>query len=128
MRLKYAELSGGREPGVIFAAMPGDARDRVDRLAEQVAVVELRAPAERAHRVAQLRLHERVDDDRRPALHPVDREVEVVLRLDARMADLDELLVGELRLERLDEARRGLAGGVGDDVQLDGRVRPSGGA
>ena len=127
IRLKYAELSGGREPGVIVAAMPGDARDRFDRLAEQVAVVEPRAAAERAHRVAQLRLHERVDDDRRPALHPVDGDVQVVLRLDARVADLDELLLRELRLERLDEARGGLARRVRDDVELDGRARDHGG-
>ena len=44
-----------------------DARDRVDRMAEQVAVVQLRASAERAHRLAQLGLDERVDDDRRRA-------------------------------------------------------------
>ena len=85
--------------------------------------MEARPAAERAHRLAELRLDERVDDDGGPAAHPVDRELEVVLRLDARMADLDELLVGELRLERLDEPRRRLAGGVGDDVQLDRRVR-----
>ncbi len=100
-----------------------DARDGVDRLAEQVAVVETRPAAERAHRLAELRLDERVDDDGRAAAHPVHRELEVVLRLDARVADLDELLLRELRLERLDEARRGLAGGVGDDVELDRRVR-----
>ena len=70
MRLKYAELSGGREPGRHLRRHAGDARDRVDRLAEQVAVVELARAAERAHRVAELRLDERVDDDRRPALHP----------------------------------------------------------
>ncbi len=62
---------------------------------------------------------ERVDDDGGAALHPVDGELEVVLGLDARVADLDELLLGELRLERLHEPRGGLAGGVGDDVELD---------
>ena len=36
--------------------------------------------------------------------------------------DLLELLLGELRLERLDEARGRLARGVGDDVQLDRRM------
>jgi hypothetical protein len=36
------------------------------------------------------------------------------------MAYLLELLLGKLRLERLDEPCRGLAGRVGDDVQLDG--------
>ena len=69
--------------------------------------------------LAQLGLDEGVDDDRRPALHPVDRELQVGDRLDARMADLGELLVGELRLERLDEALSGLAGRIGDHVQLD---------
>ena len=98
-------------------------RDGLDRVPEDVAVVELRAPAQRAHRLAQLRLHDRVDHDRRPPPHPADRELEVVLRLDARVADLDEVLLRELGLERLDEPRRGLAGGVGDDVQLDRRVR-----
>ena len=88
-------------------------------MAEQVAVVELRAAAERAHRLAQLGLDERVDDDRRAPLHPVDRELQVGDRLDARVPDLEELLVRELRLERLDEALRGLAGRVGDHVQLD---------
>ena len=81
--------------------------------------MQLRLPAERAHRVAQLRLDEGEDDDRRAALHPLERELEVGDRLDARMADLEELLVGELRLERLHEPRRGLARRVGDDVQLD---------
>ena len=85
--------------------------------------MEARPAAERAHRLAELRLDERVDDDRRPAAHPVDRELEVVLGLDARVADLDEVLLRELRLERLDEPRRRLAGGVGHDVELDRRVR-----
>jgi hypothetical protein len=53
--------------------------------------------------------------------------MEVSLRLDARMADLDELLVRELGLERLHEARRRLPRGVRDHVQLDwmGRHAPS---
>jgi hypothetical protein len=45
----------------------GDARDRVDRMAEQVAVVDAGAPAESPHGVAHLGVDERVDDDRRPA-------------------------------------------------------------
>ena len=123
MRLKYAELSGGREPGVIFAAMPETRATASIGWPEEIAVVQARAPAQRAHRLAQLRLHERVDDHRRPPAHAVDRELEVVLRLDARMPDLDEVLVRELRLERLHETRRRLAGRVGDDVQLDGDGR-----
>src|SRR5207247_6902252 len=51
-----------------------------------------------------------------------DRELEVGDRIAAWMPDLLELLVGKLRLERLHEARGGLAGGVGDDVELDGHV------
>jgi hypothetical protein len=38
------------------------------------------------------------------------------------MADLLELLIGELRLERLDQPVRGLARGVGDDVEFDRRM------
>ena len=83
--------------------------------------MELRAAAEVPHRLAQLRLDDRVDDDRGPALRAVDDEAEVVHRLDARMPDLLERLLGELRLERGDEPRGGLAGRVRDDVELDGR-------
>ena len=85
--------------------------------------METRAAAEGAHRLAELGLDEGVDDDGRPAAHPVHGELEVVLGLDARVADLDEVLLRELRLERLDESCSGLAGGVGDDVKLDRRVR-----
>ena len=70
-------------------------------------------------RLAQLRLDEGVDDDGRASLHPVDRELQVGDGLDPRMADLGELLVGELRLERLGEALGGFAGRIGDHVQLD---------
>ena len=84
--------------------------------------MELRPAAEVAHRLAELGLDDRVDDDRRPALRAVDDEAEVVHRLDARMADLLERLLRELRLERGDEPRRGLAGCVRDDVELDGRL------
>ena len=83
----------------------------------------LRAAAEDAHLLAQLRLHERVDDDCRPALGAFDRKLEVLHRLHARMPDLLERLLGELRLERHHEPRGRLAGRVRDDVQLDrGRV------
>ena len=85
--------------------------------------MELRAAAEVPHRLAQLRLDDRVDDDRGPALRAVDDEPEVVHGLDARVPDLLERLLGELRLERGDEARRGFPGRVRDDVQLDLRLR-----
>ena len=83
--------------------------------------MQLGAPAEVLHRLPQLGLDDRVDDDRGPALRAVDDEAEVVHRLDARMADLLERLLGELRLERGDEPRGGFAGRVRDDVELDGR-------
>ncbi len=82
--------------------------------------MDLRPAAELAHRVAQLGLDERVDDDRGPPLGAVHREREIVHGLDARVADLLERLLGELGLEREHEPGRGLAGGVRDDVQLDG--------
>ena len=52
IRRKYAESSGGRTPGSICAATPETFAIGVDRRAEDVAVVELRPPAEVAHRVA----------------------------------------------------------------------------
>ena len=85
--------------------------------------MDARAPAERAHRLAELLVHEGVHGDGGPAAHPVDREAQVVDRLDARMADLLEVEVGELCLERDHEPRGGLSGGVGDDVKLDRRLR-----
>ncbi len=97
-----------------------DLRDGLDRLAEQVAVMQARTPAERPHLLAQLGLDERVDDDRGPALRALDRELEVVDALDHRMADLLECLIGELRLQRMHEPGRGLTGRIGDDVELDG--------
>ena len=97
-------------------SLPGHLRDGLDRVAEQVAVVQLRPAAECAHRLAQARLDQRVDDDRRSAAHPVDRELQVGGRLDARVAHLAKLLVRELRLERLHESLRGLTGGVGDGM------------
>src|SRR5438045_1188672 len=70
------------------------------------------------HRGATLGLPEPRHADRRPALHAVYRQMEVLLRLDARVPDLHELLIRELRLERLHQSRRGLARRVGDHVQL----------
>ncbi len=102
---------------------PGDLRDRLDRMAEQVAVVEPRAAAERAHRLAHLAGDQRVDHHRGPAFCAADGELEVVEGLDLRVPDLLERLLGELRLERRDEARRGLAGRVRDDVELDDLAR-----
>ena len=45
------------------AAWPGHARDGVDRVAEEIAVVNARAAAEPAHRVPKLGVDERVDHD-----------------------------------------------------------------
>ena len=54
-----------------------------------------------------------------PELFEIDRELQVGRVLNARMADLEKVEVGELRLERLDEPVGRLAGRVGDHVQLD---------
>src|SRR5205823_4088066 len=99
---------------------------RVDRVAEQVAVVDARAPAEVAHRLAELLVDERVDRDRAPAAHAAHREPQVVDGLDPRVPDLLEVEVGELRLERDHEASGGLPRRVGDDVQLDWSLRAHG--
>ena len=97
-----------------------DLRDGLDRLAEQVAVVQARTPAERPHLLAQLGLDERVDDDRGPTLRALDRVLEVDDALDHRVANLLERLIRELGLQRVHEAGRGLPGRIGDDVELYG--------
>ena len=80
-----------------------------------------RSTARAAHRVAQLRLDERVEDDGGTAARPAHGELEILHRLDARVAHLLERLVGELRLERMNEPRGRLSGGVRHDVELHGR-------
>src|SRR5262249_19519907 len=97
-------------------------RDGLHRVAEDVAVVHARAAAELAHDIAKLGVDERVEQHGRAPLRPLDREPQVVGRLGARVADLLELLIRELRLERLHEPRRGRAGGIRDNVQLDGSL------
>ena len=99
-----------------------DARDRVDGMAEQVAVVDAGAPAELPHRVPQLRLDEGVDHHRRAPARLLDGDVQVLDVLDAGMPDLHERLVRELRLEREDEPGGRLPRRVGDDVELDCRA------
>ena len=89
-------------------------------MAEEVAVVDARAAAELPHRVAQVRRDERVHHDRGPAARLPNGDAEVVDVLDARMPDLDEGLIRELRLEGDHEPLRGLARRVRHDVELDG--------
>ncbi len=55
-----------------------------------------------------------------PATRLLYGDVQVLDVLGARMPDLDEGLVGELRLEGEHEPLCGLAGRVRDDVELDG--------
>jgi hypothetical protein len=85
--------------------------------------VQPRSPAQDTHLLAQLGLDKGVDDNGGPPFSPLDGKAQVVDGLDPRMPDFLELLVRELRLERVHESGRGLTGGVGDDVQLDGRFR-----
>ena len=70
IRLKYVASSGAPRARLHPRRDARDARDRVDRVAEQVAVVDARAAAELAHRVAQAGLDERVDHHRRAARAP----------------------------------------------------------
>ena len=92
-------------------------------MAEQVAIVEASAAAKRAHELAHLAVDQGVDHHRGTALGAADGQLQVVERLDARVADLLERLIGELGLERGYQARSRLAGRVGDDVELDGLAR-----
>src|SRR5207244_11969983 len=55
--------------------------DRVDRMAEDVAVVQAGRAAEHPHRLAELRLDDRVHDHGGAALRAVDGESQVVERL-----------------------------------------------
>ena len=82
--------------------------------------MDARPAAELPHRLAQAGLDERVDHHRRAAAGGGDGELEVVDRLDARVADLGEALLRELGLEREHEPRRGLPRRVRDDVELNG--------
>ena len=85
-----------------------------------------RATAETTHRVAELWIDERVDDDSRTSARASHCNLELVDGVDARMSHLLELLLRKLRLERVHEPCGGLAGRVRDDVELDGRVRSHG--
>ena len=89
-------------------------------MSEQIAVVDTGAAAELAHRVSELGADERIDHDRRAATCLLHGDVQILDVLGARMPDLRERLVGELRLEREHEPLCGLARRVGDDVELDG--------
>ena len=85
--------------------------------------MDARAPTQPPHRVAHQRIDERVHNHRGATASAPDRELEVLDGLDARVPDLLELLVRELRFECLHEPGSGLPRGVGDDVQLDRRMR-----
>ena len=78
MRLKYCSLSGGRAPRLHPRGLARHASRR-PRSAARAGRSSGACARRQSVRIAlaQLRLDERVDDDRRPALHPVDRELEV---------------------------------------------------
>ena len=88
-------------------------------MSEQVAVVDAGAAAELPHRVAHRGLDERVHHDGRAPTRLLHGDVEVVDVLDARMPDLLERLIGELRLEREHETLCSLPRRIRDDVELD---------
>jgi hypothetical protein len=79
-------------------------------MAEDIAVMHSRTAAKATHCIPELRVDERVHDHRRVSSRAPDSALEIVHRLSARVADLFELLVWELRFERLNEARSGLTG------------------
>ena len=79
-----------------------------------------RAAAEPAHRIAKLRVDERVDHDGRMAAGAQHGPFEVSDGLGPGVAHLLERLLGKLGLEGEHEARGSLSRGVGDDVELDG--------
>jgi hypothetical protein len=85
-----------------------------------------RSATEASHGIPHLGLDEGVHDDRGTAACAPHGELEILDGLDARVPDLLELLVGKLGFECLHETRGRLPRGVGDDVQLDGRMRGHG--
>jgi hypothetical protein len=72
--------------------------------------VDARATAESTHGISQLGIDERVHDHGCMSAGAADRALEVVDGFGARMPHLLELLLGELRFQRLHEARSGLTG------------------
>ena len=96
----------------------GDPRDGVDRVAEEVAVVQAVALAERPHLLPVARVDERVEHHGSAPAGPRRSELDVVGAQDPRMADDVEREVGELILDRLRELGRRLARRVRDDVEL----------
>jgi hypothetical protein len=89
---------------------------------EQVAVVNPGPTAEPAHRIPQLGVDERVDDDRGMSASAGDCPLQIVDGLGPRVAHFLERLLGKLGLERKHEPGGRLSCGVGDDVELDRRL------
>ena len=117
--LEVLVVEDGPRAGAHLGGRARDPRDRLHRVAQDVAVVDAGAAADLPHGLAQLGVDERVEQHRRASLGALDCEAQVVGRLGARVPDLLEILVGELRLERLDEPGRRRPGRVRDDVQLN---------
>jgi hypothetical protein len=88
-------------------------------MAQEVAVVNTRPAAELAHRIAELRSHQRVHHDGGTAACLLDGDVQVLDVLHTGVPDLLERLIGELRLECEHEALSRLTRRVRDDVELD---------
>jgi hypothetical protein len=88
-------------------------------VAEKIAVMDARTAAEPAHRIAKLRVDERVDHDGRMAAGAQHGAFEVRDRLGPGVPHLLERLFWELGLEGEHEACGRLSRGVGDDVELD---------
>ena len=81
--------------------------------------MDARAAAESAHRVAKLRVDERVDHDGRMPAGAQHGPFEVRDRLRSGVPNLLELLLRKLSLQRENKARRSLSRGIGHDMELD---------
>src|SRR5207248_1556483 len=66
--------------------LAGNARHGIDRMSEEIAVMDARTSTEAAHRIAHLRLDERVNDDGRPATGASDRKLEILDGFDSGVA------------------------------------------
>lgn len=106
----------------LFGGVAGDRMERrtvIQATQAASAVLSGAIRLQRARRLAEARLHQRVKHDRGSPAGAYRSELDVIDARDAGMADGDEFEGRELPFDRRREACRGFPGRVGDHVQLD---------
>ena len=100
--------------------MPDAVRDRVQGRAEHVERHQPVLAGQLDHRLAQPGIDQRVEDGGPPAGGGLERLAQLLARLDPGVAEELGLEIGELALRGPRHPRGGVAGRVGDDVDLEG--------